>query len=842
MAFDPQALDEIRSRLKVSDVVGSHMVLVKKGSEYVAKDNESFTVNDTKGIWTEFGSGGDGKGHDIFDFMQTYAGLSFVEAVKELARQAGVDVESNKDGARRAAPAPDRARSAQQPRARANGVRSNSAAATRGDRAEGSVGDAAEDADRVPARAAAAGKREIVKEWDYRDAENNLLYQVVRMQERMPDGEWRLTREGKIWKTFIQRRPDGNGNWIMSLDVVDADGKPIEFVKPANRNIWLKADEERLKWKNITRGEFPQLGNVEHWLYNANAVIDELQEPKDEQRPIFLPEGEAKVDVLTEWGLLAVTNSGGAKHFTEACAKFFHAARQVVVLQDNDRPGMERAAKIAAMLKAAGVELVQTLNFRDVWRECPIKGDVKDWRDKAGGTKAQLLEIVDDLKPWAPEPYKSKFGAKTAFDLNAPARAYPWRIKGILPMYDNSLIMGPSRSGKTFECLDMLMHVHNGEPFAGRKVVPGGTIYLTYEGATGFENRLRAYLKHYGMTVADLHSFAWITRPPNLYATEDNVKALAAEVLKIAEGFTLPLACIVVDTHNAATRGSSEIKSEDINRIMDNYEALRVLTGVPIILIGHTNAEGKHRGNEQLFNNIETAIRIERVYTDTKKTIEKRDDNGRVVRRGVMAKQREGDDRIQWEFVLEPVVIGTDEDNDNITSMVSVEPAQHVPDSVTGEHDGSRPRPEGFYLRGNNVDVFGALLRALEKEGKPPPPELNLSPGIARVIKWSELGIEYKKTDPREQDEDLGKYSNRIKARTKRFREDLLKYNVIGIAELPLPPEEGEKPKSTWYVWPTGKRVYGKGLQWPPAPKKKPEQKPILAPGEREGDIPGTVF
>jgi hypothetical protein len=538
--------------------------------------------------------------------------------------------------------------------------------------------------------------------------------------------------------------------------------------------------------------------------------------------------------------LLAVTNSGGSKHFSEACAEFFRGAARVVILQDNDRAGTEAANKRAAMLKAVGVDLVQVLNFRDVWTACPIKGDVKDWRDAGGGTKDQLLEIVDGLKQWEPAPYVSKFGAKTAADLGGVVRAYPWRIKDILPMTDNALLMGPSRSGKTFECLDMLMHVMKGEPFAGRKVIPGGYVYLTYEGATGFENRLRAYLRHHDMKIEDLHSFAWLTRPPNLFASEDNVVALADEIRNLAESFRLPLAGIVIDTHNSATRGSSEIKSDDMNKIMSNYDVVKERAGAPLIIIGHTNAEGRHRGNEQFFNNIETAILIERVYTDTKHTIEKRDDVGRVIRRGRIMKQREGDDRLSWEFVLQSVKIGVDEDGEDIPSMVSVEPAGHVPREVADEALG-RPRPAGFVLKGNNVDVFRALLKAMDQVGKPPPAMLGLPASIAIAIKWTELGVEYQKTDPREQDESLEKYRNRIKARIRRFRDDLLRYNIIGIAEMRDPNavnDDIEKPKMIHYVWPTGRPVYGKGLQWPPVPKKKKEQPMILAPGESSDDLP----
>jgi len=833
MAFDPRDIEEIKSRLKPSDVIGSYMQLIKKGAgEWVQKGNESFTVNDTKKIWCEFGDGGDGKGHDVIEYLTTYEGLEFVDAVKELAQVAGVTLQDAKpNGARWPAASPDRPANA-----RGSGARSGAGSKERrqsaaNDRADGSGEGADQGAANASRATAAQGKREVVKAWDYLDPENNLLYQVVRMQERLPDGSWRM-KDGKPWKTFIQRRPspDNDGTWILGLDVVDREEPhtPHEFVKTEKGDWWIRATEDRLKWKNITVKTFAEAGNIDHWLFNANAVIDELQEPKEDQRPIFLPEGEAKVDVLTEWGLLAVTNSSGAKHFTQACAEFFRNARQVVILQDNDRAGAERVSKLAPMLKAVGVEQVQALNFRDVWAKCPPKGDVKDWRDN-GGTKEELLDIVDNLPDWKPEPYKSKFGAKTMFDLGAPVRAYPWRIKGILPMYDNTLLMGPSRSGKTFECLDMLMHMHSGEPFAGRKVVPCGSVYLTYEGATGFENRLRAYLQHYGMTVADLHSFAWITRPPNLFASEDNAKALAEEIVQISQGFQLPLGTVVIDTHNAASRGSSEIKSEDINRILDNYQTLKDHTGgVPLIIIGHTNAEGKHRGNEQFFNNIETAILIERVLADPKTKAEKRDDNGRVLRRGVIQKQREGDDRTRWEFVLESVQIGVDEDGDPITSMVSVEPAQHVPGEVLDEHDTSKPKPEGFYLKGHDVGIFRALLKVIDHLGAPPPAHLGIAAGIAKVVKWSELVAEYRKGVPMEEGEDNAKYRNRVKARTRRFAESLANYNVIGILQ--------EPGTDVHYVWPTGRRVYGKGLAWPPLPPKKKEQKPLLAPGENPDD------
>jgi len=48
MAFDAHQLDEIRSRIKIFDVVSSVYTLRKQGSEYVKADDQSFTVSPQK--------------------------------------------------------------------------------------------------------------------------------------------------------------------------------------------------------------------------------------------------------------------------------------------------------------------------------------------------------------------------------------------------------------------------------------------------------------------------------------------------------------------------------------------------------------------------------------------------------------------------------------------------------------------------------------------------------------------------------------------------------------------------------------------------------------------------
>ena len=95
MRFTPDFLEEIRTRLPVSEVVGRRVKLKKAGREwrglspFNSEKTPSFYVNDGKMAWFDFSSGKNG---NIFDFVMETEGLSFPEAVERLASQAGVSL------------------------------------------------------------------------------------------------------------------------------------------------------------------------------------------------------------------------------------------------------------------------------------------------------------------------------------------------------------------------------------------------------------------------------------------------------------------------------------------------------------------------------------------------------------------------------------------------------------------------------------------------------------------------------------------------------------------------------------------------------------------------------
>ena len=93
MKYPKEYLNEIKLRLKVSQVVGKTVQLKKRGKEFIGlspfknEKTPSFTVNDEKEFYHCFSTGEHG---NVFDFLMKTKSVGFGEAVKILAAEAGM--------------------------------------------------------------------------------------------------------------------------------------------------------------------------------------------------------------------------------------------------------------------------------------------------------------------------------------------------------------------------------------------------------------------------------------------------------------------------------------------------------------------------------------------------------------------------------------------------------------------------------------------------------------------------------------------------------------------------------------------------------------------------------
>ena len=103
VTLSPQWLDELRARTLLSAVISPSVKLIRAGREWKAccpfhnEKTPSFTINDEKGFYHCFGCGAHG---DAIRFLTDARGLPFMDAVKELAGKAGLDVPDPEPGAR----------------------------------------------------------------------------------------------------------------------------------------------------------------------------------------------------------------------------------------------------------------------------------------------------------------------------------------------------------------------------------------------------------------------------------------------------------------------------------------------------------------------------------------------------------------------------------------------------------------------------------------------------------------------------------------------------------------------------------------------------------------------
>ena len=168
-------------------------------------------------------------------------------------------------------------------------------------------------------------------------------------------------------KTFRQRRPDGNGGWIWKLE------------------------DRRVLYR------LPEL----------------LQYPDG---TVFVCEGEKDADRVASLGHCATTVASGK--WTNECVQTL-AGRNVLILEDNDEAGREKAQTAADLLHdvAKTVRVVRLPDLAD-------GGDVSDWLD-AGHTKDELEDVCYSPPDWEPESSSSSATLRSESTLSSDKEGKP---------------------------------------------------------------------------------------------------------------------------------------------------------------------------------------------------------------------------------------------------------------------------------------------------------------------------------------------------------------------------------------------------------------------------------
>lgn len=429
----------------------------REGPEYVVlnptRGDErlgSFKVNLEKGVWADFAT--DHTGADLIDLYHYLFSVDLASAAKEVAAQLGVPAFVTSPRTKAVSESPPTA--------------SGSTAVVRTVSAEESTRDPAA----LPARTP-------------QDANGRPRFSAN------PDGP-------KVEPNEKRRHIYKLGSTPVKIKIMLRGGDAVCW--------YCVSHEGKIGWqpqKPIGFQDAPYIG--------SHCPFD----PERTEEPIFWPEGEKDVDTLTRLGALAATFGGTGDGLPAGCEGVFRN-RHVIILADNDEPGVRHAEKKAALATPVAAT-VKVLHFTDI----PHKEDVS-WFIDNGGTLEQLEKLAAAAAPYAAssEPNSPEIARP-----RLAATPYIWVEPEALPrrefLYGTHLIrkfvsatVAPGGVGKSsLKVVEALASV-SGKPLLG--VTPSGRLRVWLwnleDPREEIQRSVQASALQYGLFPSDVQDWLFV--------------------------------------------------------------------------------------------------------------------------------------------------------------------------------------------------------------------------------------------------------------------------------------------------------------------------------------------
>jgi len=263
-----------------------------------------------------------------------------------------------------------------------------------------------------------------------------------------------------------------------------------------------------------------------------------------------------------------------------------------------------------------------------------------------------------DEEVYEPKPNGAEDNAKRppfgliAFNQIKAGTEPPYLVKGLIPREGITVIWGEPKSGKSFQTLDLVMAIVRGLAYRGRRVQQGTAIYCAAEGATGCRNRVDAYRQRHRIK----GNLPFYLMPDSLKLQTDAPALI--ERIRADLGGKRP-SVVVLDTLNRSMEGD-ENSPGDMGAYIKAADEIRQAFRCAVVIVHHCGTEGKRpRGHTSLTGAADAQLSV------------KRTEDGTVCTEVEWMKDGPEGDTLYSR--LEVVVVGIDQDDDEITSCVVVE-------------------------------------------------------------------------------------------------------------------------------------------------------------------------
>ena len=288
-------------------------------------------------------------------------------------------------------------------------------------------------------------------------------------------------------------------------------------------------------------------------------------------------------------------------------------------------------------------------------------------------------------------------------DLSAP-KAFtprPWLIKGLVPEVGVGFIGGQSGSYKSFLTLDMAVAIASGQDWVGHRVKrPGGVLLLPFEGEGTVDSRLAA--RRTTLEDPDTHLPIRMVRGFGVLNSVADYHDLDATLVAHREAFKemgVEMNAIVIDTVIAAGMLSEAEENDSAawQRVIRWLNALAQKFRVAIMLVHHAgkNALAGLRGASGSRGAADFVLMI---------SCERNELTGKSGERKLaLTKSRDGAEGILARVDGVRVMLGKDDDGDDVTSLVM----EYTLDQQATARSATRPSKAAITFRAAYAEAGG---------------------------------------------------------------------------------------------------------------------------------------
>ncbi len=354
MAFPPAFMDELIARNPIEEVVGRYVTLKRSGGNlfglcpFHGEKTASFSVAPDKGIYYCFGCH---KGGSVVNFMMEVEGLSYPDAVRALAKQAGMEVPEDEQYQSRYR-AQERLWALHKEAARffhsqlyaPVGQQALQYALGRG-LSKGIL--------------TTFGVGYAPDTWD----------SLVKAMKAKGYTEQELIDSGLVTKSQKNNNIFDRFRDRLMFPIIDVRGNVIAFGGRA-----LKNDKDVAKYLNSPE---TLIFNKRKNLFGLNLA------KKSKENSLILVEGNVDVVALHQYGFDNAVASLGTSLTEDQAALMTRYAEQIVLIYDSDQAGQNATQRAIPILEKAGLQ-VKVLKLRDA-------KDPDEFLRKFGADKFRLL-------------------------------------------------------------------------------------------------------------------------------------------------------------------------------------------------------------------------------------------------------------------------------------------------------------------------------------------------------------------------------------------------------------------------------------------------------------------